>query len=398
MRVPPLLASAALLLALAACGGGGGSGSGPFSRMVVFGDSMSDAGTYAVGTVAAQGGGRWTINTGAKDNWTELLAQTLQLPAPCAAETGLQPNAAGITGAAVTDHPTCFNYAQGSARVTNPLVTRSVAVQGPPINQVNIGLLAKPVAAQVSAHLARTGGRFAPTELVTVLAGGNDAFTNLSAVMAAAGGGATASGSAFIAGWDAGVQTAVAAGGAPAVTAATNAALAAMATAGTELATLVKTQVVAKGASYVMVANLRDLSQTPFGLSLSAGDQSLLRSLVASFNTQLQSGLAGTTVVLVDANALQTAEVNQPATYGLTNVTSAACNPALPANALAGLALACTASTLTVADASGFLFSDTVHPSPTGYRALAQAFLDRMFAVGWLSSGSFDPGALSDGP
>src|SRR5690606_35165500 len=68
-----------------------------FSAQISFGDSLSDVGTYAVGTVKALGGGKFTINgdntrlnpafTGL--NWTEVLAARLGLPAPCAAQTGL---------------------------------------------------------------------------------------------------------------------------------------------------------------------------------------------------------------------------------------------------------------------------------------------------------------------
>ena len=51
-------------LLLAACGGGD-SNQTPvvkFTSMVSFGDSLSDVGTYKVGTVAALGGGMYTVN------------------------------------------------------------------------------------------------------------------------------------------------------------------------------------------------------------------------------------------------------------------------------------------------------------------------------------------------
>ncbi|MFV8282885.1 hypothetical protein ACNKXS_15295, partial [Christiangramia marina] len=78
-----------LTAALVSCGGGD-NGPAPgsedfttrFSAQVSFGDSLADVGTYAVGAVAALGGGRFTINgdntarspdlTGR--NFTELLA------------------------------------------------------------------------------------------------------------------------------------------------------------------------------------------------------------------------------------------------------------------------------------------------------------------------------------
>ena len=70
---------------LAGCGGASGGDQTlkvKYTAQVSFGDSLSDVGSYAVGTVAAKGGGKFTINgdntkinpelTG--KNWTEHLA------------------------------------------------------------------------------------------------------------------------------------------------------------------------------------------------------------------------------------------------------------------------------------------------------------------------------------
>ncbi|MBP7414077.1 MAG: hypothetical protein KA932_09405, partial [Giesbergeria sp.] len=51
----PVLAAAAL----AACGG---SDEPRYTSMVNFGDSLSDVGSYRVGSVAALGGGKFTVN------------------------------------------------------------------------------------------------------------------------------------------------------------------------------------------------------------------------------------------------------------------------------------------------------------------------------------------------
>ena len=77
-----LLAAAAL----ASCGGGGAGDQSTkvkFSAQVSFGDSLSDVGTYDVGTVQALGGGKYTVNGAAAKNWTELMAAQFGLPAPC---------------------------------------------------------------------------------------------------------------------------------------------------------------------------------------------------------------------------------------------------------------------------------------------------------------------------
>jgi phospholipase/lecithinase/hemolysin len=128
------LTAAGAALLLASCGGGGGGVAGGnsigFTQMVVFGDSLSDIGTYKVGTIAAVGGGKWTVNSPTAKNWTELIAAQYQLPTPCAAQTGL-PSVlfAGFVGAPVQNFPDCRNYAQGSARVTSAFGPNSLAIQ-----------------------------------------------------------------------------------------------------------------------------------------------------------------------------------------------------------------------------------------------------------------------------
>jgi phospholipase/lecithinase/hemolysin len=166
---------------LAACGGNGSKAGDQtlktkYSAQVSFGDSLSDVGTYAVGTVAQLGGGKWTINGNntAKEptltgkNWTELVAAQLSLPAPCAAQTGLQGDATKGFSVPVANHANCFNYAQGGSRVTNPVGS------GNKLTGSALGALTVPVATQIANHLAVSGGKFSGTELVTVMAGGND--------------------------------------------------------------------------------------------------------------------------------------------------------------------------------------------------------------------------------
>src|SRR5512133_2342500 len=337
------LAAFSAAVVLAACGGGD---SGPvFHSIVSFGDSLSDVGTYKVGTIAAIGGGKWTVNGPDARNWTEVVAAENGLAAPCPAQTGLLPNIPGFQGAPVTDHPECMNYAQGSARVSNQFgSTYAVAMQAPPFNQQGIGVLATPVSTQLGRHLAKTGGSFSGSELVTVTVGGNDLFMNSYGVAAAAAGGATAAGTAAAAGWDSSVQAVVAAGGPAAVQAATAAAVTGMGQAGAELAGLVKSQVLAKGARYVAVFNMPDVSQTPFGLTLDSQSRQLVSTMVKTFNSQLQAGLAGTPALLIDAYTRNQDWTVNPAKYGITNVTTPACSTTSPANPLQGSSLGCTSA------------------------------------------------------
>jgi len=62
----------------------------PFGAQITFGDSLSDVGSYAVGAVAAGGGGKFTINGDATAqhpelngrNWTEMIAGGGRLASP----------------------------------------------------------------------------------------------------------------------------------------------------------------------------------------------------------------------------------------------------------------------------------------------------------------------------
>jgi outer membrane lipase/esterase len=350
-------------LVLAGCGGGGGtatsSGIG-FTSLVTFGDSLSDVGTHKVGTVAALaagtgGGGRWTVNSPAGgEMWVDRLAKQLSLPVPCAAETGLLPNIPGLTGAAVTPHATCQNYAQGSARITSPLGPNSVALQTA-LPTVNIGLIAKPIKAQMAAHLIASGGSYSGKELVTVLAGANDVFMELASV-------------------GAGAQ-------APAQ------ALANVAAAGTDLGNLIKTEVIGKGAKYVLVLNSPDVAGTPFVKAMPATNQGLVDAMVNAFNASLAASLGATAgVKLGDTYTTSKDQNTNPGAYGLSNVTSVACGPnALSSAATAnGTSLVCNASNLLPGDKSRYQYADDVHPTPYGHQLLAQFAAKVMATAGWL--------------
>ncbi len=193
MQFPKLLIGLIAVAALAACGGSGSSG-GPqntkiqFSRLVSFGDSLSDVGSYRVGGIAALRGGQFTINgVGPGDltglNWIQLLSTQLGLPAPCAAQTGLNGDPALGFRVPVVNHPGCTAYGQGGARIFDPIG---------PGNAPPLGNLTVPLATQVQNHLAGNGNRFNPNEIVFIMGGANEVFTQLGQLAA----GATAAGQA----------------------------------------------------------------------------------------------------------------------------------------------------------------------------------------------------------
>lgn len=438
---------------LTACGGGTSPAGGDqatkvkFTNQVSFGDSLSDVGTYAVGAVKAAGGGKFTINgdNSAKNEdlngkiWVEFMAAQLGLPAPCAAQTGLEGNAALGFSVPITNHANCFNYAQGGARVTNPIGPGNKATGSA------IGEMTVPVVTQIANHLAKSGGKFTGTELVTVLAGGNDVLIQLAAVSTV---GTTAGAQAFataLAGrlaagatnpqsaaqaiglaimtenarpgkTDASVvQAAVMAaatqpgnqavasptvygpivaaaqvdGNAAGNKAATDYAAANAATlvadlgkAGAELAVLVKTQLVAKGANYVVVAALPDVASTPASTSRPAALQQLIGAMTQAFNSQLKAGLGADDprILWSDLYSVSKDQVKNPAPYGLTNVTHAACGP----NALGTTSLICTSSNTVAGDVSRYMYADDVHPTPFENDLIARYVFKDMAIKGWL--------------
>lgn len=364
MLIRSRLAVAMLAALLAACGGGDGDQSSAvqYDKLVSFGDSLSDVGTHNVGTIAflsanTGGGGRWTTNsTAGGEIWTERLAAQIGVPKPCAAETGLQPSdGLGVTGAPITAMPGCFSYAQGSARITSPLGPNSIALQA--VAPPTLGLIAKPLADQMAAHLAASGGSYSGKELVTVLAGANDVFMELN----------------FI--------------GKPPLGSTPEAAVAAVATAGATLGQLIKTQIVAKGAKRVLVLNMPDVAGTPFARSLGTETAGLIDAMVTAFNAQLAAQLQGVPEVrLADAYSVSKDQVANPTQYGLANVTDVACGPnALSSPSTAnGTSLICNASNLRVADASRYQFADDVHPTAYGHLLLTQFATKELLQAGWL--------------
>ena len=398
------LSAMATAVILAGCGGGGSTASSNgtgFTSMVVFGDSLSDIGSYKVGVVAAVGGGKWTVNSPTAKNWTESIAAQFNLPTPCAAQTGLLSIIPGITAVPVQNFSACRNYAQGSSRVTSPFGPSSIAIQQAVFSATKagggtdaqagqaagaaagLGLMAVPVANQMANHLT-AAGNYTGKELVTIMAGGNDTFLNLNGVASATAGGNGAAGAAQFAGWAPSVQAAVFAGGPTAAGAAQQAAVAGMAQAATELVALVNTQVLAKGAKYVAIVNLPDVSQTPYAATLDPATRGFINLMVTTFNSTLSSGLAGKSgVLIVDAYTQGRDQVANPGQYSLSSVTARACSTTSPANPLGGSSLTCTAGSTNAGDTSKYLFADDVHLTPFGNQLLAQFVSKNLATAGW---------------
>jgi outer membrane lipase/esterase len=305
----------ALLLSLFAGAAAPQAGAAQFSNVVVFGDSLSDAGYYrpflaSLGlppqVVAALG--RFTTNPGPV--WSELVAQYY----------GFQPAASNAGGTI---------YAQGGARVSRP------SASTPP------GSAQRPVSTQIDEYLAANGGHADPNALYAVWIGANDIFQNL-AVFAA--------------------------GGIDQATLQTNV----LGAATSEIQQIGRLE--ATGARYVLVFALPNIGGTPaFAGTPNAGP---VTQLSAGYNTTLFSGLAaaGIHVIPVDTFALFSEVVANPSAYGFTNVTSMACGPFPPITTASTVSSQfCLPTNLVAPDAAQtYLFADSVHPTSAAQAITAQ--------------------------
>ena len=142
-----------------------------------------------------------------------------------------------------------------------------------------------------------------------------------------------------------------------------------MAAAGDQLGALVNNQILANGAGYVVVNNLPDVSISPSAKAQSADTQTLIATMVSTFNTHLQSAVAGNAKVLyVDLAAISRDQSTNPGPYGLTNTTTPACDLSPAKNPL-GSSIVCNASNLISGDVSHYMFCR--HRPPDPVRALA---------------------------
>jgi len=396
--IAPWAVSAVLL---AACGGsdpdvpgsaapaGAPTTKGTFTAVVSFGDSLSDVGTYAPATsLAGNGtppffGGKFTTNetsNGTPDAnplgkiWVEDLATDLGLLVT-PAEVGFGASSVKCPAAANPAFAsTCTGYGQGGSRVTDP---NGIGHAG--------GALTVPVVTQIANHLARFGS-FKASDLIFVYAGSNDVFTQFGTFAAAAAQIQAQAGAGTISADEANRQ----------LFTAQTAALAGMKQAAQELATDIRTQILANGGKYVAVMTLSDIADTPFGNSLPADARSVLTSLSQNFNVWLRDGLGGQPVQIIDTFALFKDAYQNPAKFGFVNNTTPACSvPKIQAvtggQVTDGSSLFCNATPgapyngLTAgADVTTWQFADSVHPTTGGHKVIAAAFEAQLQAFGWI--------------
>ncbi|MGE0355308.1 MAG: autotransporter domain-containing protein [Burkholderiales bacterium] len=285
-----------------------------FSNVVVFGDSLSDAGYYRPflaglglpsATVAALG--RFTTNPGPV--WSELVSSYY-----------------GVTAAPSNANGSIF--AQGGATVA----TNSPST--PP------GFAQRPVSTQITEYLARSGGAADPDALHTVWAGGNDFLNNFTLL-----GAGTITQAQF--------QTNL------------------LAAAAAEVQQVGR--LYAAGARYVMVFALPNLGITPFAIATGPTNAASATAASAGYNTTLYTGLvsAGLRAIPVDVFTLLNEIKADPAAYGFTNTTGIACGP-FPPITMSGSSQFCGPTNLVAANADqSYLFADSVHPTTGAHRIVA---------------------------
>lgn len=312
-------------------------------KVVVFGDSLADLGTYKVGPIAAIGGGKFTTNPGPV--WPETVGLLLGARVtPFRLGYGGTSQILGGTG-----------FAMGGSRVSQqpgidcnpvPFPTGACTAQ-----------LTIPIAQQVSDYLAANGDRFTSDQIVFLQGGANDITFQLG--MLAAG----------------------------AVT--PSKAVAAVGQAAAELAGQAR-RILAKGATRVVVLNLPEIADTPAGKAQPQPVRDLLALMVVVFNDTLSAGLSGSNAKLLDAHAEIKRVFANPGAYLVRELNVPACDRA-KIEALTngqdkeGTSLFCSRQTLVQNGAPlTYFFADGKHPTTLGHLIVARFVLVEVWKRGLL--------------
>lgn len=308
----------------------------PYDNLVIFGDSLSDVGSYRVGPIAAAGGGKFSVNFPGSRIWPERLAEAMGLAALCPAITGF--DGALFDFGPVSHHEDCFAYAQGGSRITNEIGIGN-AESSLPGGQA--GALTVPIVSQIQYYLSQNHF-FGEKDLVAVWAGNNDILANILS----------------------------------------QSALENVTQASDELVFYIKNMVIENGAKRVIVLNIGDIRYAPLGQSLPLFLKAKINDMIMAFNNRLALGLEAVkdAVLLIDIYSEGRAWAENPGAYGISNVTSGACDLSLTAFPST---LLCTSSTLVAEDTSDYFFADLVHPAPKGHQVIADFVMDKLKQRGW---------------
>jgi outer membrane lipase/esterase len=332
--------------------------SATFNRLIVLGDSVSDGGTYSQAAIVTAPfiiGGNLPTTTltgdamlyrfmdnnldGSSQTYAESLADMLNLPLTPAIITGVP------AGAIPDINTNGGNYAQGGARVTDTLGY----FQNEPF-----GFTAQPVATQIS-NLLASSPVLSSSDLIIVWAGVNDIFFQVES------------------GLDSATVTAN------------------VLTAASDVLTQVN-RLKAAGATNIMVVSAPDMGNNqPWGATGGGtGDtdlQALYTSLSGAFNTQLYSSLSGSNAVIMDADKLLGAILDDPTRYGFSAIDQRRTFECTVSS------LYCVQGINTLDDGNLRVFADSTHPSTQAHLIFAQAAFAGLQAIA--QNGALTVGTLS---
>lgn len=322
-----------LALLLSSCGGSDSSPAPSLhvQQVTVFGDSLSDVGTYGPLAGEAAKPGKFTVNPGLV--WAEVVAARYGVALKPRRLVGDGPQAQVVGG---------NDYAEGGARVA--LL--------PGVSALGRNDDVTPVRAQISARLAQ--GPMTKNELVLLAAGGNDLYAQFDAAFWSRPPGV-----------DEGQALAQATAGVD--------------QAADDLAAEVQ-RLLQHGAPLVVLGLALDFSSNPFAQRwLDEKQRRQVRTWAQRFEQRLRAALGQPPgLVWVDWGPLGERIQAQPATYGLIDVQTPACSNTTPSPS----AVFCSAETLVQPDAADrFLYADDFHFTPRGHALLAEEVLKKLEAL-----------------
>ena len=379
---------------LAGCGGASdGASTTPKTTAAafkVFGDSIVDSGVF---------GYKFTIQGKDADGnafkiFPEVVAANLGVSSLCAFFN--------FNGTTFVPNATCTNFGVGGGRVNN------LTNAGAPSNAV-------PFSITYQMDVAAAG--LTSTDVVLIDGGGND-LADLTGAYLGATSAAGVGNFLALAGTLLPPTTigALLGGAAPNSTSLGNIAGAYAQAVGKTLAAAVKTKILAKGVTKVVVVNAPDITVTPrflavlasveaaSGSAARAGVQGAVRAWTGALNAALAADLAGTSALVFDLNSEGAKIVATPAQFSLTNVTTPACpKVAGGLDSLTGQAslsayatvVACNSAAMsapsgipvgeTAADWwQHYAYSDNFHPTPALHKLIGQAINLQLTKAGWL--------------
>lgn len=350
-------------------------------RVRVFGDSLSDSGTFGL-KFTVQGSA--ATGPGSSSIWVDVVAAQYQKKLLC-------PYFRSSTGGPPYDTKSgCTNYAIGDGRInfaTNPADFRSIVLQ-------------LETAAQIH-------GNYTASDILLIDGGGNDAADLAGAWLGATTPTGLQSFQTLLSSALGTLATATLLGSGqsgPVV-----AGTAYMQKLADNLADAVITHAVEKGAKKVLVMNVPDIALTPrfsavlagvtaqAGAEQAAAAKSVIQSWVNAFNTKLANRFAATTsaasvVAVLDFNKTFRDQVANPGAFGFTNGTGTACPvTGTDASGLPSYTFpTCTATALSATSGKPsadwwqtFMFSDGFHPTPRAHQMAGEQALAVMTQRGW---------------